>query len=72
MNQIKRRIQVFAKQIYFPGPHLMILVLHLPTMTLRNFRKDIELSSQEHDMYKESKYLSMDVSLILLFSCYSC
>ncbi|XP_059171241.1 uncharacterized protein LOC131952534 [Physella acuta] len=44
------------------GPYLMILVLHLPTMALRNFRKEIELSSQEHDEYKETKTLSMDVT----------
>ena len=42
---------------YFPPKpaHLMIIVLHLPTMKLRNFREDIELTDIEFKEMQELK-----------------
>ncbi|XP_012940119.1 uncharacterized protein LOC101860420 isoform X1 [Aplysia californica] len=44
--------------------HLMVIVLHLPTMKLRNFRQDINLSKEEYKDIQETKISSADISQV--------
>ncbi|CAL1547610.1 unnamed protein product [Lymnaea stagnalis] len=43
-------------------PHLTILVLNLQTMKLRDLRKDVSLTIEEHNTLNELKILSVDIT----------
>merc|ERR1719239_2023995 len=44
--------------------HLMVIILHLPTMKLRKFRKDVTLSKEEFLEVQESQASSADMSRV--------
>ncbi|KAH9514672.1 hypothetical protein Btru_023228 [Bulinus truncatus] len=55
--------------LLFPGqapknPHLTILVFNLHTLKLRDVRKDMDITVEEHDTLNELKILSADVTQV--------
>ena len=44
-------------------PHMMVLVLDLMTMKLRDLRRDIHLTTKEHDKLMDRPIISFSVSL---------